>query len=74
MTATRDRSRPSAANRLEAALAQIHSDEAKNVFTVVFADSARWEAEAADRRAAAGTPRGPLDGRIVSVKALFASR
>ncbi|RZN07039.1 amidase [Bradyrhizobium genosp. SA-3] len=71
MTATQDRSHPSAAARLEGALARIGSPEAKNVFTAVFADSARWEAEAADRRAAAGASRGPLDGRIVSVKALF---
>ncbi len=61
----------SAVARLETALARIRLLEAKNVFTGVFADSARWEAEAADRRAAAGSPRGPLDGRIVSVKALF---
>ncbi|WP_167767539.1 amidase family protein [Bradyrhizobium frederickii] len=66
-----DRSQPSAVARLEAALARIHSPKAKNVFTTVFADSARWKAEAADRRAAAGASRGPLDGRIVSVKALF---
>ncbi|WP_018321808.1 amidase family protein [Bradyrhizobium sp. WSM2793] len=71
MTATKDPSHPSAVARLEAALARIGSPEAKDVFTAVFADSSRWEAEAADRRAAAGTPRGPLDGRIVSVKALF---
>ncbi|WGS17860.1 MULTISPECIES: amidase family protein [unclassified Bradyrhizobium] len=71
MTATQDPSHPSAVARLEVALAQIHSPEAKNVFTAVFADSARWEAEAADRRAGAGALRGPLDGRIVSVKALF---
>ncbi|SFJ45382.1 aspartyl-tRNA(Asn)/glutamyl-tRNA(Gln) amidotransferase subunit A [Bradyrhizobium sp. Gha] len=50
---------------------RIHAPEAKNVFTTVFADAARWEAEAADRRGAAGASRGPLDGRIVSVKALF---
>jgi aspartyl-tRNA(Asn)/glutamyl-tRNA(Gln) amidotransferase subunit A len=62
---------PSAVARLEAALARIRSPEAENVFTAVFADSARWEAEAADRRAAAGSSRGRLDGRIVSVKALF---
>ncbi|BBC03208.1 glutamyl-tRNA(Gln) amidotransferase subunit [Bradyrhizobium elkanii USDA 61] len=37
----------------------------------MFEESARWEAEAADRRAATGRSRGPLDGRIVSVKALF---
>ncbi|WP_245335016.1 amidase family protein [Bradyrhizobium mercantei] len=71
MTATRDHPDPSAIARLEAALARIRSPEAANVFTAVFSDSARWEAEAADRRAAAGTSRGPLDGRIVSVKALF---
>ncbi|MFK4489293.1 amidase family protein [Bradyrhizobium sp. USDA 336] len=71
MTATKDPSHPSAVARLEAALARIHSPEANNVFTAVFADSARWEAEAADRRAAAGALRGPLDGRIVSIKALF---
>lgn len=71
MTATEDPSPPSAVARLEAALARIHLPDARNVFTAVFGDSARWEAEAADRRAAAGAPRGPLDGRIVSVKALF---
>lgn len=71
MTATKDRSHPSAVARLEAALARIHSPQSKNVFTTVFANSARWEAEAADERAATGTSRGPLDGRIVSVKALF---
>lgn len=71
MTATKDRSHPSAVARLEAALARIHSPQSKNVFTTVFADSACLEAEAADRRAATGSSRGPLDGRIVSVKALF---
>lgn len=71
MTATKDRSHPSAVARLEAALARIHSPQSKNVFTTLFADNARWEAEAADRRAATGRSRGPLDGRIVSVKALF---
>ncbi|PPQ17230.1 amidase [Bradyrhizobium sp. AC87j1] len=71
MTATKDRSYPSAVARLETALARIHPPQAKNVFTTVLADSARWEAEAADRRSAAGASRGPLDGRIVSVKALF---
>jgi len=65
------RPNPSAVARLETALARVRLPEAENVFTAVFADSARWEAEAADRRAAAGSSRGPLDGRIVSVKALF---
>ncbi|MTV18951.1 MULTISPECIES: amidase family protein [Bradyrhizobium] len=71
MTATKERSYPSAVARLEAALARIRSPEANNVFTTVLADNARWEAEAADRRAATGRSRGQLDGRIVSVKALF---
>ncbi|UFW48215.1 MULTISPECIES: amidase family protein [Bradyrhizobium] len=71
MTATIDRENPSAVARLEQAIARIQSPQAENVFTAVFADSARWEAEAADRRAATGRSRGPLDGRIVSVKALF---
>lgn len=71
MIATKDPSHPTAVARLEAALARIQSPGAKNVFTAVFADSARWEAEAADRRAAAGALRSPLDGRIVSIKALF---
>ncbi|WP_025038740.1 amidase family protein [Bradyrhizobium sp. DOA9] len=71
MTAMNGRPNQSAVARLETALARIRLPEAQNVFTAVFADSARGEAEAADRRAAAGRPRGPLDGRIVSVKALF---
>lgn len=71
MTSTSDPSRPSAVARLEAALTRAHAPEAANAFTALFAESARSEAEAADRRAAAGTSRGPLDGRIVSVKALF---
>ncbi|WFU74861.1 amidase family protein [Bradyrhizobium sp. CB2312] len=44
--------------------------EGSKVFTTVFADSAQREAEAADQRAA-GSTRGPLDGRIISVKAIF---
>jgi aspartyl-tRNA(Asn)/glutamyl-tRNA(Gln) amidotransferase subunit A len=73
MTDTRIRSRPSAVERLEAALDRIQSPEMEGskAFTAVFADSARGEAAAADRRAAAGSTRGSLDGRIVSVKALF---
>lgn len=73
MTNTRDQPRPSAVARLEAALERIQSPELEGckAFTAIFADGARREAEAADRRATAGTTRGPLDGRIVSVKALF---
>jgi aspartyl-tRNA(Asn)/glutamyl-tRNA(Gln) amidotransferase subunit A len=64
---------PSASDRLEAALARIADPERQGamVFTDVYADEARAAAAASDRRAAAGRPLGPLDGRIISVKALF---
>ncbi|MCC8979294.1 amidase family protein [Bradyrhizobium acaciae] len=71
MTSASDQSHPTAAVRLETALARASSSGAESTFTALFAESARCEAEAADRRAVAGTTRGPLDGRIVSVKALF---
>ncbi len=71
MNSKDDPSHPSAVARLEAALARAQAPDAANTFTALFAETARDEAEAADRRAAAGTTRGPLDGRIVSVKALF---
>ncbi|MBR0896675.1 amidase [Bradyrhizobium tropiciagri] len=71
MTSASDQSQPTAAARLEVALARANSLGAESTFTALFAESARCEAEAADRRAVAGTTRGPLDGRIVSVKALF---
>ncbi|HYF89187.1 amidase [Azospirillum sp.] len=63
----------SASERLEAALARIADPERQGamVFTEIYADEARAAAAASDRRAAAGRPLGPLDGRIVSVKALF---
>ncbi|WP_246801290.1 amidase family protein [Bradyrhizobium genosp. L] len=62
-----------AARRLEAALARIGSPEERRekAFTDVFAESARREADAADRRSASGATLGPLDGRIVSIKGLF---
>lgn len=65
--------RPSASDRLEAALARIADPERQGalVFTEIHADEAREAAAASDRRAAAGRLLGPLDGRIVSVKALF---
>ncbi|WP_050629886.1 amidase family protein [Bradyrhizobium viridifuturi] len=71
MTLAKDQSQPTAVARLEAALTRARSSDAENTFTALFEESARCEAEAADRRVAAGTTRGPLDGRIVSVKALF---
>jgi len=73
MTARSDTRQLSTVERLEAALDRIQSPdgEGSKAFTAVFADSARREAEASDQRTAAGLTRGPLDGRIVSVKALF---
>lgn len=73
MTARTDKKQLSAIERLEAALGRIQSQTGQGgkVFTDVFADSARREAEASDQRIAAGLAQGPLDGRIVSVKALF---
>ena len=73
MTARPDARQLSAVERLEAALGRIQSTdgEGSRAFTAVFADGARREAEASDQRTAAGLTRGPLDGRIVSVKALF---
>jgi aspartyl-tRNA(Asn)/glutamyl-tRNA(Gln) amidotransferase subunit A len=73
MIAATEISRLSAVERLERALAHIHPPNAERTkaFTAVFESSARREAEASDERAAAGVSYGPLDGRIVSVKALF---
>lgn len=62
-----------AVQRLEAALARIAAPELEGakVFTEVFVDTARREAEESDRRLLTGQMLGPLDGRIISVKALF---
>ncbi|MFN4312175.1 MAG: amidase [Ferrovibrio sp.] len=64
---------PTARERLEACLAKATdpSGEGSRVYTRLYADRARAEAEAADARARQGLPLGPLDGRIVSVKDLF---
>lgn len=73
MISSTEISRLSAVGRLDRALARIHPSDADRTmaFTAVFEDSARREAEASDERAAAGASYGPLDGRIVSIKALF---
>lgn len=73
MTARTDKKQLSAIERLEAALGRIQSQTGQGgkAFTDIFADSARREAEASDQRVAAGLAQGPLDGSIVSVKALF---
>ncbi|MEP7455792.1 amidase [Phyllobacterium sp. SB3] len=58
--------------RLEQILAHLkerQSDE--RVFTRVYANSARREAEASDKRIRGNKTLGPLDGRIVSIKDLF---
>jgi len=73
MTLAWGKPRLSAAERLEAALDRIRSPETEGgkAFTSLFDDSARRAADAADRRANAGSTLGPLDGCIVSVKELF---
>lgn len=71
MTTGIERAPTSTVARLNAALARLQSEETAKAFTTVFEQTAREEAAAADQRARAGTLRGPLDGRIVSVKALF---
>lgn len=65
--------RITAIRRLEEALARIASSdlEGSKAFTEVFEKSALAEAWQADSRARAGQSIGPMDGRIVSVKALF---
>jgi len=59
--------------RLEAALERIKdpAGEGARTFLTVYADTARAEADAADRRARGGSNLGPLDGIIVSIKDLF---
>ena len=63
----------SARDRLEQALARIAdpAGEGARACLAVYADSARAAADAADARARQGTPLGPLDGAIVSLKDLF---
>lgn len=43
----------------------------EKVFGTVYANEARAEADASDKRLQEGCSRGPLDGRIVSIKDLF---
>ena len=58
---------------LEAALERIDdpAGEGGRTFLTVYPESARAEADAADRRASEGSSIGPLDGTIVSIKDLF---
>ncbi|MFD2654219.1 amidase [Brucella rhizosphaerae] len=43
----------------------------ERTFSMVYADGARAEADASDKRLREGRSLGPLDGRIVSIKDLF---
>ena len=59
-------------DRLEATFARIAepgTDPA--IFTRLYPDTARAAADEADRRAASGMSRGPLDGTLISIKDLF---
>ncbi len=60
-------------DRLEQALIRIAdpNGEGGRTCLTVYADQARAAADAADARAARGTPLGPLDGVIVTIKDLF---
>jgi len=64
---------PTSLQRTENALAAIAAagEEGRRIFTRVYAEAALAAARAADARAASGTPLGPLDGCVVSVKDLF---
>lgn len=62
----------SSRDRLEAALARIAAVKTGGpAYLTLYADQARAAADAADARRRAGTPMGPLDGAIVSIKDLF---
>ena len=65
--------RTSALDRLEQALSRIADPkgEGARACLTVYADAARAAADASDARARSGTPLGPLDGAIVSIKDLF---
>jgi aspartyl-tRNA(Asn)/glutamyl-tRNA(Gln) amidotransferase subunit A len=63
----------SARDRLAQALSRIADPkgEGRRACLTVYAETARTAADAADARARAGKPLGPLDGAIVSIKDLF---
>ncbi|MCX7310765.1 MAG: amidase [Alphaproteobacteria bacterium] len=66
-------SKASARDRLEQALTRIAdpTGEGRRACLTIYADTARAAADAADARAKAGQPVGPLDGAIVSIKDLY---
>ena len=59
--------------RLEAALTRIAEPEGEGARAclTVYAQAARDAADAADARARSGSPLGPLDGAVISIKDLF---
>ncbi|MEI2299193.1 amidase [Ensifer sp. MJa1] len=62
----------SARDRLEQILSRLNERRhEEKAFMRVYADSARAEADAADRRRREGNGLGPLDGKIVSIKDLI---
>jgi aspartyl-tRNA(Asn)/glutamyl-tRNA(Gln) amidotransferase subunit A len=63
----------SSRDRLEHALARIAdpAGEGARACLTVYAEAARKAADAADARARSGTPLGPLDGAILTIKDLF---
>jgi aspartyl-tRNA(Asn)/glutamyl-tRNA(Gln) amidotransferase subunit A len=62
----------SARDRLEQILTRLSARAAdERVFVKLYFETARFEADAADKRTADAALRGPLDGRIVSMKDLF---
>ncbi|NKC03080.1 amidase [Brucella haematophila] len=59
-------------DRLETVLARLEArSDREHVFSKIYAERARAEADAADARLRTGQALGPLDGRIVSIKDLF---
>ncbi|WEX79262.1 amidase [Sinorhizobium numidicum] len=59
-------------DRLETILARLEQRRnEERVFVKLYPETARPEADAADRRLQEGKSLGPLDGRIVSIKDLF---
>jgi aspartyl-tRNA(Asn)/glutamyl-tRNA(Gln) amidotransferase subunit A len=66
-------SKASARDRVEQALSRIAdpAGEGKRACLTIYADAARASADAADTRAKAEKPLGPLDGAIVSIKDLY---